>query len=278
MQFTVQTAADLSIDELAEAMNSVYQGYVMPIQVNGDWMATHVEANDIRLDASPVWREDGRIVGMALVGVRGERSWIGGFGIVPEWRGKRLAGPLLDATLAAALATGASTIQLEVITTNAAAIYVYKRGGFVVTREVGVYQRDPHQAAVADEPSSVVEAADSSVVLSNRKRLGGSPLAWQRESSVSAATTNMEALTSTSGNECGYIVWKSGPRGVQVVDIGGTDATTIGAVIAAASERHPDQPMSLLNEAIDGPTTQALRADGWREIVRQLEMERPLLV
>ncbi|MCO5177678.1 MAG: GNAT family N-acetyltransferase [Thermomicrobiales bacterium] len=274
MQFTIQTAADLTTGELAIAMNSVYQGYVMPVQVDGDWMATHVETNDIRLDLSPVWREDDRIVGMALVGLRDQRSWIGGFGITPEWRGKRLAGPLLDATLAAAQSAGATRIQLEVISTNAAAIRVYESGGFVITRELGVYQREPGQAAA--EASTAVDAADPMLLLSSREGLGGRPLAWQRESSVSAPTSDMEALASTSGNNSGYIVWKHGPHGVQVVDIGGTDAAAISAVIAAAGKQHPDQPMSLLNEAIGGPITQALHATGWREVVRQLEMERPL--
>lgn len=196
-------------------------------------MTNHTQANDIRLDASPVWRADGVVVGLALVRIRGERSWLGGFGIAPEWRGKHLAGPLLDATLAAAAAAGAGTMQLEVITTNAPAIRVYERGGFSVTRELGVYQRAA--AGETGESPADVALVDPAAILTNRQRLGGRPLAWQRESDVVAANAGMEALVNPATEPGGYVVWRRGPRGAQIVDVGGTDAGAIGAVLEAAA-------------------------------------------
>ncbi len=274
MQLTKQTAADLTIEELAAAMNAVYQGYVMPVQVDGGWMANHIASNDVRLDASPVWREGNAVASMALVGIRGERAWIGGFGIAPEWRGQRLAGPLLDETLAAAAAAGARRVQLEVITTNAAAIRVYERGGFRVTRELGVYQRDA-ATSPGSEADDVVPANPASI-LADRERLGGQPLAWQREAAVATPAPASVALVGPAHAPRAYVVWRAGPRGVQIADLGGTEAGALSAVLGAAAGRCAGQPMALLNEPLDGPITDALRASGWREVVRQFEMERAL--
>ena len=271
---TKHTAADVTIDELAAAMNAVYQGYVMPVQVDGGWMANHVASNDVRLDASPVWRDGENTVGLALVGIRGERSWLGGFGITPEWRGKHLAGPLLDATLAAAAAAGARRMQLEVITTNSPAIRVYERGGFSVTRELGVYQRAA--AGETGELPADVALVDPAAILTNRERLGGRPLAWQRESGMRALTAGVEALASPPDDPRAYVVWQPGPRAAQIVDVGGTDAGSIVAVLEATPSACAGQPMALLNEPLDNPVTEALLAAGWHETVRQLEMERTL--
>lgn len=270
---TKHTAADLTIDELAAAMNAAYQGYVVPFQVDADRMATHVASHDVRLDASPIWRAGDSVVALALVGLRGQRSWLGGFGITPEWRGKRLAGPFLDATLAAAAAAGARRMQLEVITTNTPAIRVYERAGFGITRELGVYQR---AAAGAAESPADVAPADPAAILASRERLGGRSLAWQRESSILAPAAGMEALSSPPDDPRAYVVWRPGPRGVQIVDVGGTDAGAIVAVIEAHASACAGRPLTLLNEPLDSPVTEALLAAGWTETVRQLEMERNL--
>ncbi len=274
MQITKLSAAELTMDELAAAMNATYQGYVMPVHVGSDWMTNHVESNDVRLDASLVWRAGDAVVALALVGLRGERSWLGAFGITPEWRGKRLTGPLLDATLAAATAAGARRMQLEVISTNTPAIRVYERGGFVVTRELGVYQRDP--VAAYDDGSPDIAPADPASILANREQLGGTPLAWQREAAATGSAGGLDALVNPAEGPLGYTVWRTGSHAVQIVDVGGVDSAAIAATLRAVGRHCAGQPMTLLNEPLDGTATEALRATGWREVVRQLEMTRPL--
>jgi hypothetical protein len=73
------TLAALDYAALADAFNRVYEGYIVPFNVGVDWVEQHIRANDIDRSLSPLWLDDdGEVVGMALLGVRGARGWVGG--------------------------------------------------------------------------------------------------------------------------------------------------------------------------------------------------------
>ena len=70
MRRTVASAVDLAA--LTAAFNQVYQGYLVPVRLSEAVMATHLSANAIDLDRSPLWLDDSdEVVGLALLGVRG---------------------------------------------------------------------------------------------------------------------------------------------------------------------------------------------------------------
>jgi GNAT superfamily N-acetyltransferase len=117
------TLATLDSTSLTAAFNTVYTDYVVPLSMTEPQLAQHVANNDIDLEHSPLWlAEDGRVVGLAALGVRGARGWIGGFGVAPQWRGQGLSHQFTAATLTVARELGLRTVQLEVITTNPRAI------------------------------------------------------------------------------------------------------------------------------------------------------------
>src|SRR4051794_36292166 len=131
------TLATLSPAELAAAFNTVYTDYVVPFVVNEAWARQHVAANSIALEHSPLWLDDsGALVALAALGVRGERGWVGGFGVAPDYRGQGLSRQLARATLDRARQASLRRVQLEVITSNARAIRTYERAGFVRTRDL----------------------------------------------------------------------------------------------------------------------------------------------
>jgi RimJ/RimL family protein N-acetyltransferase len=55
-----------------------------------------------------------------------------GMGVLAPWRGQGLGRGLLDQALSAALAAGFRRVELEVYASNAAALALYQRCGFVV--------------------------------------------------------------------------------------------------------------------------------------------------
>ena len=78
---------------------------------------------------------DGKVVGWCDV-VRHERPGMArigrlGIGILPEFRGQKIGPRLLAATIADAFEKGIARIELEVFATNARAIALYKKFGFV---------------------------------------------------------------------------------------------------------------------------------------------------
>ena len=56
-------------------------------------------------------------------------------GVAPAWRGHGLAGKLIAYAQDVARAEGADSLTLDVVSDNAAAIRLYKRMGFVITKE-----------------------------------------------------------------------------------------------------------------------------------------------
>ena len=78
---------------------------------------------------------NGQVVGWCDV-VRDERpgmTHVGrlGIGILPDYRGQKIGARLLAATCADAFQRGATRIELEVFATNARAIALYRKFGFV---------------------------------------------------------------------------------------------------------------------------------------------------
>ena len=89
--------------------------------------------NDVRLSASLVLQVDGALAGIGLVAVRGDRGWIAGMGVGPQWRGQGLGRQLLTRLLDSLRDAGARTAQLEA-TVNTPALTLYTSMGFRHTR------------------------------------------------------------------------------------------------------------------------------------------------
>ena len=81
-----------------------------------------------------------RLVGFTLIGIDrwGDRvvAYDAGTGIVPEFRGRRLAAQMFEHALPGLRRRGVSRFVLEVLQQNEPAIKAYRRSGFEVTREL----------------------------------------------------------------------------------------------------------------------------------------------
>ena len=153
-------AADsLSIIELAELFNAGYEGYMVPFRVDAAQLANMIAAWHIDLSRSRVAPGEG----VALLGIRGERGWIGGLGVVPPARRHGIGRALMKAVLAEA----PPDVTLEVIEQNEPAIRLYKSLGFERVRILEVWSLD------AEAPAADVREAEPSPV-------GETDLPWQR--------------------------------------------------------------------------------------------------
>jgi GNAT superfamily N-acetyltransferase len=150
---TLAPADTLSIDQLASLFNASYEGYVVPFRVDPAQLLTWIEAWHIDVGRSRVAPGEG----VALLGVRARRGWVGGLGVVPASRRRGLGRALMEAVLAEAPAD----VTLEVIEQNEPAIQLYESLGFQRVRVLEVWSLDgpvvPAEARQA-EPSPVGEA------------------------------------------------------------------------------------------------------------------------
>lgn len=148
----------LSFAELAELFTRGYEGYFVPMHFDEPTLRYMVETWDIDLSKSRVAPG----AGLANLGVRGDRGWIGGIAVVPEQRGNGIGRALMEAVLELA----PPTVLLEVIEANEPAIRLYETLGFERTRVLKVWR--------VEAPLAPAETVAQST-------LGQAGLPWQRE-------------------------------------------------------------------------------------------------
>jgi GNAT superfamily N-acetyltransferase len=264
-----------------EDFNASFRGEIYGESgVDVDWFAEHVGRNAIDLARSPRWVVDGALGGMALLAFRGERAWVGAFGVVPELRGRGYARRFLADALALAAEGGAATLELEVLERNGAAIGLYERGGFDTVGELIVWKRAPLSAAgtesVADEDAPAVTNAvvaddePRSYDAATVARIARHPATcWQREPPGVAAASPVEAILV----EGAYAFVRRTAARTVLLDAGARDDRAAAALLAALDARFPRAEPALLNEPPQGPLHDALAAHpAWSELTRQRRM------
>jgi len=257
--------------DLTEAFNLVYQGYVVPLALTVALMRQHVEAYDIDLAHSPLWLDgDGAVAALALLAVRGDRGWVGGFGVAPRHRGSGLGHRVASAVQEIASGLRLRAVQLEVLAPNAAAIRTYERAGFRRRRDLQIARRTPAPAAA---PSTGIAAADPRALLAHGPRLQRAVPCWQREPS------SLRALKGLHGRALGqpdlpdgYLLYRVRDRDLRVVDIAAPDPSAARALAADLAAEQPRCTLMLVNEPEDSMVVPALRAAGWDEVPGQHEM------
>lgn len=277
----VATLSDLDAAGIAAAFNRVYQGYAVPVSVDAAWAERHTGDLQIDLAASPLWLDgDGRAAGLAALGVRGDRGWIGGFGLAPEQRGRGLGRELLAEIVASARRLGLRRLQLEVLAENAPAIALYARGGFRQTRVLRILEGDGPPDG-AGGPTAREIAPDQ--VLRDFGRLHPDPMPWQREADSFASLEDLRAVAvgDPDAPRAALLYQPGKDGGVRVLDVatageGDAAADAVASLLASAASRQPGQTLRLLNEPAGSPVDHALSRLGWRESGRQFEMELEL--
>lgn len=163
-------------------------------------------------------------------------------------------------------------IALEVLTGNTRAIRTYQGAGFVHRRDLRIFRWDSPFAT--DEPIGVYPA-DPATLLAHRARFGP-PSAWQREARGVARTPGIEALALGAPDRPeGFVIYRPSDSGIVIVDLAAA-TEAVALLVGALASRYPDRAMHLVNEPEESPLCCALEALGWREVMRQHEMVRPL--
>lgn len=131
----------------------------MPIHIDEPTMQYIVTSWSIDLSRSRV--AEG--AGICNLGVRGERGWIGGVGVVPEQRRQGIGRALMEAVLDVA----PPTVGLEVLESNEGAKRLYDDLGFEVRRMLEIW-------SLPEQPEVEARQVDPAP-------LGQPDLPWQRE-------------------------------------------------------------------------------------------------
>jgi ribosomal protein S18 acetylase RimI-like enzyme len=240
---TLVPADTLSIDELAALFNAGYEDYVVPFHVDAEQLANMIAAWQIDLSRSRVAPGDG----VALLGIRGERAWVGGLGVVPAARRHGLGRALMEAVLAQA----PPDVSLEVIEQNEVAIRLYEQLGFERGRVLEVWSLDAEV-----EPVQVREAEPAPA--------GEPDLPWQRDDmSLRPGYERLEV-------EGGAAVIRGGGGTISLLQLRADSREAACALVAGARSR--GSGLRFVNVPEGHVGTQAIAELGGRLDLRQYEM------
>jgi ribosomal protein S18 acetylase RimI-like enzyme len=265
-------ASSLTPAELTEVFNLGFAGYLVPMQMNEDALREHIAVNDIDLDRSLV-ALDGQPAGLVLTGLRGADAWIGGMGVAPGHRRTGLGARLLTAALDGAAAAGATTMWLEVIEANHAAIRLYERLGFTRRRHLTVWTLAPADRGTPEHHALDLDHARDWIAA---HRAGREP--WQR---ADASLTRMRERGATLGavavqgsdGMAGAAVYKTDGATVTIIQLAALHRAAAADLIAAVAG---SCALRLSNVPTDHLFSDVLRELGGEAVVAQHEMSRDL--
>lgn len=251
----LRPSSELAFGELADLFTAAYEDYYVPFQVDEARLVHMVDAFDLALDRSLVAWDGDTPVGLANLGLRGERTWLGGVGVVKARRRSGIGEHLTRALLDRAREAGARRMLLEVITQNEPAIALYEKLGFRTTRELAVLTltaADGGQGSDMSVPEArrLIAAARSA------------PEPWQRDD---ATVDNLDCVAAITAEGAAAVYRMEGER-VNLLQAGGEGA---GGLVAGLRARGP---ILALNYPVGDSVTVALQDAGATEVLRQLEM------
>jgi GNAT superfamily N-acetyltransferase len=258
----LRPASSFGLDELAGLFTAAYEGYVIPFVVDEPRLRFMVGAFDLDLDGSRVAVRDGEPVGLANLGVRGERGWIGGVGVVPAARRSGIARQLMEALHAQARRLGLREVWLEVIDANETAFSLYRSLGYEVARWVEVWSLE-HDGPRGSAREVSLEQARGRI-----RELRRADEPWQR------ADGTLDRLAQLGPAPRGLLA-DGGAAVVRVAD-GRASLVQIAGRAEAAREliatARAHGPIAVLNLPEDDPAAAALRSLGGTVTIRQREM------
>jgi ribosomal protein S18 acetylase RimI-like enzyme len=262
MAVELRRSTEFSRRELAAIFTASYQDYFVPFKVDEETLDYMVDAFDLVLAHSLVAVESGVVVGLANLGRRGERTWVGGVGVIPARRGAGIGEQLMRGLFGQARDLGSRQMVLEVITENAPAITLYEKLGFQVTRELEVLSLA--QAEGGGEAEDVGAGEARRLIARHREQ----PEPWQRDDRTVANLARREPLPQgLVAREAAAIFRADGGR-VGLLQAAG-DRGGLRALITALRSLGT---LSAVNYPADGPVAVALREAGADVALRQLEM------
>jgi ribosomal protein S18 acetylase RimI-like enzyme len=274
----IRPASSISPDRLVRAFNDGYTGYHVPVHVDRLELDHHIQQNDIDLDQSRVAIQHEQVIGIGLLGLRGERGWIGGLGVHPAHRRAGIGRTLMQALIEAGRANHLTAIQLEVIAENEAAHRLYQSLGFTDTRRLLVLSHPPEKSD--REGSQLGESASLADMLPLYKQFHADPTPWQRgyPSLMRLDSSTRIWLAPDRARPSAYAIGFATASLIHLLDLAcapGCEALLTN-LVRHIQNIYPEAAGRIVNVAEDEVAWPVLSELGWQIMLTQWEMHLPL--
>ena len=268
-------ASEIDFETLVHTFNNGYSGYTVPVNIDAHQLRHHIEQNDIDLAASHVGLSSSKVIGVALLGIRADRGWIGGLGVSPDHRRQGIGRLLMEAIISSARQHHLRTVQLEVITDNTAAHELYLKLGFADTRCLLILEQASATLPTL-KTTMRVEFATATTLLDHHRIFQSRANPWQRAPlSLKKSIQSLSAWQVTEGDSIlAYVIGQTTDSTIQIWDTGFKEGheDALQDILIQVHQHHPTATGRLLNMADDDPAWPILQALGYQIMLRQHEM------
>jgi GNAT superfamily N-acetyltransferase len=268
-KLTFRPASSFTLDEYADIFTRSFAGYYYPMTMTTQITAARVRQESVDLHHSVILMAGDEPAGEATMAIRGDRAWCGGFGILPEFRGKGYAAPLFAEFLAQAQQAGVKHLTLEALTKNERALKTYTGAGMKIVRQTRLFEwLHPASETVVD---AVWPPADMVMVAENFHRLHEVAPVWGRDlPSVLMRGGLRQIKFEADDRVAAYALLSVGESEVRIVDFAVDDifvAASLLQIIQMSSAK-----ITSIDEPADGPMTHAFDMMNFREFDSQHEL------
>src|SRR5215475_1340109 len=227
------SAASFTLGALCEIFTRCFEGYFYAATVTAVMLSQRIRTENLDLLRSVVMQRGNDPVGIALIGLRGDRAWCGGFGVAAPARGQGYAHRLAAAMFDQARMAGVREFSLEVLTRNAPALKTYLRAGMRARRDLRVLEwrstenqeRAPEGSTKNKEQTpklqSPVSNLQSSTLLEHFTTLHPVLAAWQRDLPTLLVRAGLQSLAILAGDRpAAYVLFQLNAEGrAQIADL-----------------------------------------------------------
>jgi ribosomal protein S18 acetylase RimI-like enzyme len=274
MSISLVPASQYTIERLASFYNETRVDYLVPMPMNKDRLAAYVHDFDVNLDHSVVALDDGKVIGLGMLGIRGQRSWITRLGVIPQRRRHGAGEAMLTAMLNTSQALGMEKVILEVIKGNERARALFLKCGFKEQSEYLVLRRAPQP--IEGQPQGEATWLNKPAALHFMKSRPRQTWINEFESMTNASDLNGVHLIMPDGST-GWLVFQMSQftltHLVLCVERGAPE--TIGAhLLRHLHQRYPRLDTYAENILVTAPFAPAFLSTGYFEAFRRIEMIR----
>jgi ribosomal protein S18 acetylase RimI-like enzyme len=273
-RFTIP-ASSYNYNQLASIYNQARVDYIVPMPMNGHRMAEYCRFYDVDLDSSFVSLNADKLEsGIAMLGVRGDRSWITRLGVIPERRGRKIGQFLAEALIEESRRRQMSRVQLEVIVGNEPAHQLFLKLGFEPVRELLVIRRPPSLLKDIETESVAqvtnIEESQFKDILEQRTDLTN----WLDENASLLNAGDLRGFQiELRDGQRGWIVFQRTPFQLTRFVTGPISSPEVmRALLVQVHKEYPTQDTKIENLPADSPVWPVYQSVGYIEVFRRTEM------
>lgn len=278
--FDLVPASQFTVEQLTDIYNQTRVDYVVPMPMNTAKLKEYIHNYDIDLKRSAVAVKYGEPIALAMLGVRGGRTWITRLGVIPDKRQGGVGRGLMNTLIANSRALGAKTVVLEVIKNNIPAQRLFQELGFQPARELLVIRRPPAAMNISIGNGLYIDAAGYQEALAIlEKRTGIASWVTANESLYNAGNLSALVVNLPKGGR-GWLVYQNTVFQLSrvVLETEGDDTLKLAiSLLQNLHWRHPVQDTIVENIPADDKYWPAFQKLGYIVSFTRIEMHLNLV-